>query len=99
MAARPRAEAQRQGRDDAGLEARGPARPDRTPAVRRIAQQRPWARIAPRHHLEQALSDAREHVHVLVPVDMVGREPQVHLEGVELALDLLADLGRMEETR
>jgi hypothetical protein len=36
-------------------------------------------------------------MHVLVPIDMVGRELQARLEAIELALDLAAHLLAVEE--
>ena len=52
--------------------------------------------VAALQDLDQHLADARELVHVLVAVHMVGGRAPGGLEGVELPLDLAAGLARVD---
>ena len=94
LAPRSRGEAQCQRPHDGSLQRAGCARRAAVACqpVGRIADQRLGAGIPARHDIEQRLTDAGQHMHVLVPVDVIGREAEALFECLELALDLTGDL-------
>ncbi len=73
------------------------ARPDRAPAVARIAQ--PTPPPPRRERREQRAPDTGQHVDMLMPVDEIRQPAHRGGEGVDLALDLGADLRRVQAPR
>ena len=96
-AARP--EPDRERLHDQRLVGRDLAPHDRQNPVGRVPQPEPAGEAARLQGTEQRRPDHRQDVDVLMPVDEGRRRPERALEGVELPVDLGADLGRRQEAQ
>src|SRR5690349_14907765 len=71
--------------------------PDRAGQIGRIADEGGLAGVAPAQNIQKDRADAGQHVHVLMPIDVVRWGAQLLFEPIELAFDLGADFAGREQ--